>query len=163
MTVKYSQLVGQSPDIEMQTPDGEEIFAISVPQGTSPETWETNYVKIVRVTGARVVSVSADKTLALTDFNSVQYVSITASPLADIDITIPANASVAFPIGTMIGVTMVDNGGASPANAVRVVPASGVTLNGVAGGSSPDGAQSVSTNYTGLTLHKIATNEWVAI
>lgn len=163
MPYKISDLVGQSPDLEITLPEGAELIEVSEAQGTSPETYATKYVQGVRVTGARPVTVSGDKTLAASDYNSVQYVSITSSPLADIDITIPANSSVAFPIGTMIGVTMVDNGGASPANAVRVVPASGVTLNGVAGGSSPDGAQSVSTNYTGLTLHKIATNEWVAI
>ena len=66
-------------------------------------------------------------------------------------VTIPTNASVAFPIGTEI--TVLQYGG-------------GVTSIAVAGGVSiisKDNANIIANRYTGVTLIKRATNEWYII
>ncbi len=66
-------------------------------------------------------------------------------------VTIPTNASVAFPIGTEI--TVLQYGGGVTSIAV----ASGVTI------VSKDNANIIANRYTGVTLVKRATNEWYLI
>jgi len=66
-------------------------------------------------------------------------------------VTIPTNASVAFPIGTEI--TVMQYGGGVTSIAV----ASGVTI------VSKDNAYTIANRYTGVTLVKRATNEWYII
>lgn len=76
---------------------------------------------------------------------------VTATNVSGLTITIPTNASVAFPIGTFIFVTMI----ASSAT-VTLLPASGaVTLRGTTLLTS--GAQQ------GCTLMKVATNTWICV
>lgn len=86
-------------------------------------------------------------TLVLTDVGKVVDSTTVAGSFL---ITIPTNASVAFPLGTVIWCT--NSGGASIG--VFVTPASGVTLQ--FGDSATLGAVSL------VTLIKIATNTWVA-
>lgn len=92
-----------------------------------------------------IVSVSANKTLALTDAGTVQKATAQAT------ITIPPNSSVAFVIGTEIVVLSYTT------STVNVVAGSGVTLN------SKDAKLSLSGRYAAATLKKIATDEWVLI
>lgn len=62
-------------------------------------------------------------------------------------LTVPTNASVAFPVGTQIDVTQLGAG------AVTITPAGGVTINTSAGGF-------IMVQYAGATLVKTATNTW---
>jgi hypothetical protein len=96
--------------------------------------------------GAAVSAKVADYTLVLNDGGTV----ITMSDTAEQDVIIPANASVAFPIGTMVNVVRLGTGN------VRIVGATGVTVNGTSAG-----AVSISTRWQGAQALKIATNEWV--
>jgi len=87
-------------------------------------------------------------TLLLTDAGKILECS-NASAQA---ITIPTNASVAFPTGSII---IIEQHGAG---AVTATGASGVTVNGVSEGSATLGGQ-----YLGAYLRKSATNTWVLI
>lgn len=87
---------------------------------------------------------TSDYTLALSDVSkAVEVTSASAR-----DVTVPTNASVAFPIGTIINVVQMGAG------KVTVVPAGGVTLRF---------ASSLTTRaqYSMLSLRKRATDEWV--
>jgi hypothetical protein len=66
-------------------------------------------------------------------------------------VTIPTNASVAFPVGTEI--TVMQYG----AGITSIAVASGVTI------VSKDNANIIANRYTGVTLVKRATNEWYLI
>lgn len=90
---------------------------------------------------AETAEKTADYTLVLDDVNKV--VSMNKSGAATI--TIPTNASVAFPIGTVIGVYN------QSADDVNVVGDSGVTLRN--GGAL--------AQYAEVSLRKRATDEWV--
>lgn len=65
-------------------------------------------------------------------------------------LTIPTNASVAFPVGTVINFVQVGVG------VTTVVASAGVTLNGVVAGSA-----AVSKRYSAGSLVKLATDTWV--
>lgn len=65
-------------------------------------------------------------------------------------ITIPTNASVAFPVGTIIKVTALGSG------TVTITGASGVTVNGVSAGGA-----AISAQYTSAILTKLATDTWL--
>jgi len=90
-----------------------------------------------------IVSKTENYTLALSD----------GGGLVDMDndaartITVPANGTVAFPIGTQI--ILVRKG----AGTLQVVAAGGVTINSVSNNTF------ISTRYGASTLVKIATNE----
>lgn len=85
-------------------------------------------------------------TLALTDGNGV----VTVSNASAQTVTIPTNAAVAFPIGTLIRIIMLGAG------VTTVDGNTGVTVNGVSGGGA-----AISAQYTGVTLLKIATDTWI--
>jgi len=67
-----------------------------------------------------------------------------------VDITIPANSSVAYPVGTSIDVLRTNTGG------VRIVGAAGVTVNGTPGAY-------LRAQWSAATLFKRATDTWVLI
>jgi hypothetical protein len=69
-------------------------------------------------------------------------------------LTIPLNSSVAFPVGTLITVTMLGAG------TTTIAGATGVTLAGN-GGSVSAGSCDIQTRYNTATLLKIATDQWV--
>lgn len=163
MATKFSDFLGLSPTREITSPAGSEIILVSEPQGTSPETYVTKYVLQSNIGGGGSstvdsVDVTGDRTLQLSDANKILYCEISGSPLADITITIPTNASVAFDTGTIINVVLTENGGASPANKVVLEGDTGVTLNGTSAGSV-----NLEGNYSALSVHKKATDEWVAV
>ncbi len=66
-------------------------------------------------------------------------------------LTIPANSTAAFPLGTIISIVQVGSGVTS------IAAAAGVTVNGVSAG-----AGEIADRWQGIALLKIATNSWVA-
>lgn len=91
-----------------------------------------------------MVEVTASKTLALTDDG--KWLNVTAS--SAVTITVPANASVALPIGAEIDVCRWGTG------TVTFAAASGVTIQNAEGTSIP-------AQNTVAHLKKIATNYWL--
>lgn len=67
------------------------------------------------------------------------------------NLTVPPNASVAFPIGTLIDVTQIGAG------QTTIVADTGVTV------SSKDGNLKLTGQWSGATLYKRATNTWVLL
>lgn len=86
-------------------------------------------------------------TLAIADANEV----IEMNSASANNLTIPLNSTVAFPIGTTIDVIQYGVG------QTTLVATSGVTIR------SKDNALKITNQYSGVTLYKRATNEWVAI
>ena len=66
-------------------------------------------------------------------------------------VTIPTNASVAFDVGTVINIIGIGAG------TYTIEGDTGVTLNGVSGGSGD-----LQNQYQGVALTKTATNTWIA-
>lgn len=83
-------------------------------------------------------------TLVLSDAGQV----VTLTNAASITLTVPPNASVAYPIGTSIDLLQMGTG------QVTVAPGTGVTINTVSG-------LSLSSQYATATLLKISTDAWV--
>lgn len=96
---------------------------------------------------ATAVSETASLTLALTHKGQV----IEADSATTITITVPANASVAFPIGSVIEVDQLGTG------TVTFAPAAGVTI------LSSGGLLSLRAQYSSCDLRKRATDEWVLV
>jgi hypothetical protein len=94
---------------------------------------------------ARIVTVSASKTLALTDAGTFQY--CTNSSAASI--TIPLNASVAFASGTEIEIFR------AGAGSVTVAATVGVTI------LCMEAVYAVRNQYTSVSLKKVATDTWI--
>lgn len=99
--------------------------------------------------GGGIVAVAASRSLAITDRNDV--IEVTTSPGA-VDLTIPTDATVNFPIGTVIGITNLD-----AVNTLNVKGAAGVSLNGIGAGT----AEVTATVYAGVTIYKRAADAWV--
>ena len=97
-----------------------------------------------------IIAVAATRALVLTDANDIIEVDTSG---AAVDITIPPNATVAFPVGTLITIALID-----ATNAATLTAGAGVTLNGVVTGSGTITA----TAYSGVTMYKRAIDEWVA-
>jgi hypothetical protein len=91
-----------------------------------------------------IVAKTANFTFALTDAGDLVTVSSTNGTTA----TIPANATVAFPIGTIIYINNINTG------AVTVAAASGVTL------ASLGSANVLNGSGATAVLFKRATNTW---
>lgn len=83
-----------------------------------------------------------------------QSAAVSMSNAAANTLTIPANATVAFPTGTKIEVWRLGAG------VTTIAGATGVTLQGN-GGSVSAGSCDIQTQYGGATLTKIATNTWM--
>ena len=96
-----------------------------------------------------IISVTASRSLALTDAGDILEINTAGGAVV---VTIPTNATVAFPIGTIINLSLIDITAAA-----TVTAAGGVTLNGVVAGSGIITA----TAFNGITLYKKATDEWV--
>lgn len=97
--------------------------------------------------GLETLLKSASFTLALTD----NYDLLKCVSASTITVTIPTNATVAFPVGSEIVIARYGAG------AVTFSPASGVTL------YSSDSKKSINKQYEFATLKKIATDEWVLL
>jgi hypothetical protein len=99
---------------------------------------------IPEIEKVNIVSVTVSKTLELTDAFTLQ---ICAHASVAINITVPPNSSVAFPVGTQIAIKM---GGAAQ---VAVVAGSGVTIN-------PSTKLKINAQYESAVLVKEATDTW---
>src|SRR5699024_1693597 len=93
-----------------------------------------------------VTTVNANKTVALEDENSFWIVTGTRN------LTVPTNASVAFPIGGRIDIQVAAAGKAT------FVPSSGVTISHLSGVASP-----VIDGFLVVSLLKTGTNAWTVI
>jgi hypothetical protein len=87
---------------------------------------------------------TASYTLALTDINDLVEMNVASAN----NLTVPLNSSIAFPIGTKIDIAQYGAG------QTTVVATSGVTIR------SAGGALKLTSQYSGATLVKIATDEW---
>ncbi len=96
-----------------------------------------------------LIAVAASRALVLTDRSCILEVNTSGGA---VDITIPLNATIAFPVGTVINVSLIDITAAATITGVG-----GVTLNGVVAGSGT----MTPAAYAGCTLYKRATDEWV--
>jgi hypothetical protein len=85
-------------------------------------------------------------TLALTDAGGIVEMSNASANT----LTIPANSAVAFPVGTIVNVTMLGAG------VTTVTGDTGVTVNGVSAGGAD-----ISGQFQGVSLYKRGTDEWV--
>ena len=104
--------------------------------------------KVTAEQASSAISTKTDSfTLALADAGTM----IIASSSADIVITIPTNASVAFPVGTEIEVARFGVG------SVSFVCASGVTMN------STSGMADISDQYAVVGIKKTDTNVWLLV
>jgi hypothetical protein len=90
---------------------------------------------------------TASYTLVLADASKIVETNVASANT----VTVPTNASVAFPIGTEI--TIMQYG----AGVTTIASASGVTIN------SKSNARIIANRYTGATLVKRGTNEWYLI
>lgn len=112
-------------------------------------TWLTAVDALVVAAGvADVVTINTQTTsytLVLGDASDLVEMNSASATV----VTIPTNASVAFPIGTVIGLRRYGAG------SVTITPAGGVTLD------SPGGLVTLASQYSSGSLHKRATNEWV--
>lgn len=88
-----------------------------------------------------------DYTLALTDAEGV----VELNKSTAIELTVPADADVDFPLGTQIDVVQVGTGQAS------VVGDTGVTVN------SFEGSLALAGQWAGATLYKRGADDWVLI
>lgn len=90
---------------------------------------------------------SASYTLVLTDQNDIVEMNVAGAN----NLTVPPNSSVAFPIGTEIQVLQYGAG------QTTIVAGAGVTL------VSKSSHLKIANRWTGVTLVKVATNEWYVI
>lgn len=138
------------------TTEAQEWVFIDEPAGpfyvADEDLWvETDGTSWVQFRGAKVSSLNAqggNYTLVLGDgtgYSTIQMTSGSANTL-----TIPTNASVAFPVGTLIAGVQTGEG------VTTIAGDTGVTVNGVSAGSADANAQ-----YSTWTLLKIATDSWV--
>lgn len=95
---------------------------------------------------SHIVSVTASKTLALTDAGTFQY----CTNGANANITVPLNSSVAFPVGTEIEFYR------NTTFTVTFVPATaGVTF------LSTEATYTIADRYTSVVIKKVDTDTWV--
>jgi hypothetical protein len=93
---------------------------------------------------ASFVNVSANRTLELTDANKI----LDFTNSVAVTITVPANATIAFPVGTQIAVLRNGTG------TITFAGASGVTLQSI------DSKKSIKGQYSSAALLKVDTNLW---
>lgn len=98
---------------------------------------------------AQIISVTSSRALVLSDRSNILEVDTTGGVVT---LTIPTNASVAYPVGTKIDVVLLNI-----ANAANIAGDTGVTLNGVSAGSGAITA----TAYSQVTIYKRGTDDWI--
>jgi hypothetical protein len=91
-----------------------------------------------------IVTQTGSNTFAITDANTWQLCNSGSATT----LTVPANATIAFPVGTEIDVYQQGSG------QVGIAAAVGVTIN------SASGNLKIVAQYTGASLKKSATNTW---
>ena len=132
---------------KLQTNINTKVNSNSVGAASGVATLDSNSKVTAIQAASRIVTVSADKTLALTDAGTTQNMNTSTN----VTITIPANETVAFPTGTEI--EFVRWGGGT----VTFAAVSGVTLGSV--GSK----KSISNQYCCAGIKKLATDSWILV
>ena len=122
------------------------ITALALTTASNTQTLTNKTLTDPKITLTINAQTGTSYTLVLTDAHK----KVTMSNAAANTLNIPLNSSVAFPVGTVLGVTMLGAG------ATTIDAATGVTLNGINGG-----AAAISAQYTGVTLTKLATDTWL--
>jgi hypothetical protein len=135
--VKISQLTAKNATLERT-----DRLAIADFNGS---TYDSKYVTGAEVVQVAGVKYSASHTLTLD--NSYYMVEIESSSAETV--TIPANATTAIPVGTVIYVCQLGTG------QVTISPAVGVTLR------SSNAEYKTNLQYSVIVLRKRLTNEWV--
>jgi hypothetical protein len=111
---------------------------------TEAGAFSTKYVLGSEVHNWSLNKESASYTLLLTDAHNYVEMEVSSANV----LTIPTNATVAFPIGTEIRVTQLGTG------QTTITPDAGVTLRSISGKDKTTGQYSVAT------LFKRGLNEW---
>lgn len=136
---------------------GAEAWVFLVPQ-EGWEVWITDEARSVRFTGGAWVEVPRPGIVTIRTLSGTTHVLelidtgsiLETTGASPVTVTIPAEASVAFEIGTLINITQVGSGGAT------ITAGSGVSLNGVVAGSvALDGP------WSGAALTKRGADAWV--
>lgn len=130
LTAKGSRIVA-SDRVPIAQDDGAGAFSTKYVLGSEVHNWSLN-------------KESASYTLLLTDAHNYVEMEVSSANI----LTIPTNATVAFPIGTEIRVTQLGTG------QTTITPAAGVTLRSISGKDKTTGQYSVAT------LFKRGLNEW---
>lgn len=136
---------------------GAEAWVFIIPQ-TRWQVWIADEVRHVRFDGAAWADVPRPgvvplRSLAVTAYELVLADTgtiIETTGASVVTITIPAQATVPFEIGTLINITQVGAGVAT------ITAAPGVALNGVAGGST-----TLSAQWAGAALYKSGADAWI--
>ena len=108
---------------------------------------DANTKVVAEQASARIVNVTASKTLALTDSGVLQR----ANSSSAITITVPASTNVPFPIETEIEVVRWNSG------SVTFAGATGATIYSI------DNAKSIANRYGTVILKKINNAEWLLV
>lgn len=133
--------------ISQLTAKGSNLVAsdrVPIAQDNGAGTFATKYVLGSQIHNWSLNKESASYTLVLSDAHN--YVEMEVSSANDL--TVPANASVAFPIGTEIRITQLGTG------QTTILGDAGVTIRTQGGKNKTTGQYSVAT------LFKRGTNEW---
>ena len=136
--IKISQITAKSNNLEST-----DLFAIAESDGSGGFASK-------KITGAQL----KDSTLneqTVTTYNLVltdAHKTVIVTNGSAIDLKIPTNSGIAFPIGTRIEIIQ---GGAGQ---ITIVPSGGVTVN------SSGGKTKLSAQYAVATILKVATNTW---
>jgi hypothetical protein len=130
LTAKGSRIVA-SDRVPIAQDDGAGAFSTKYVLGSEVHNWSLN-------------KESASYTLLLTDAHNYVEMEVSSANV----LTIPTNATVAFPIGTEIRVTQLGTG------QTTITPAAGVTLR------SNGGKDKTTGQYSVATLFKRGLNEW---
>lgn len=130
---------------KLQTNINTKVNASSVGAASGLATLDSNTKVVAAQTSSRIVNVTANKTLAMTDAGSCQLVSSTNS----LTITIPLNSAVAFPVQTEIEFVRMNTGG------VTFAAASGATI------VSVNNKTSIPNRYGCACLKKIDADTWL--
>ena len=128
----------------------DDVVEDTTPQlGGDLDTNGNNITGNPEIDGRRSVvsQATTSRTLSLTDAGCF----INCSNGAATTITIPTNATVAFPLGTEIDIFFHADAGVVEAD-------TGVTLNGVSAGST-----TITSVYAGCTIKKIKNDEWIIV
>lgn len=108
-------------------------------------TLDSNNKVTASQTSAERLSFASSKTVTLSDAGTLQQVNGTSA----VTVTIPTNASVAFPIGTEIEILRNGTGD------VTIAAASGVTI------TCSETARTIADQYTSVVLKKLGTDSWL--
>jgi hypothetical protein len=112
-------------------------------------TIEDNALPLISDLRPGITSVATSRNLALTDVRDILEIDTTSGAIV---LTIPTNASEAFPIGTKIEAVLLN-----VTNSATITAAGTVTLNGVVDGSEVI----VAAAYSHVTLYKRGADDWI--